>query len=1220
MADTLDPLRVPLVGSHLIEASAGTGKTWTIAALYLRLVLGHGGRGAEGSAFSRPLVPAEILVMTFTVAATRELSDRIRTRLVEAAQCFRGEHDPQDDDAFLRELVADHAEGDARAAAAGRLWAAAEAMDEAAVHTIDAWCQRVLREHAVDSGSLFDETLLADENAHVDDAARDYWRRNVYPLAGAALGRVLDVWPDAGALIDDVGELLKHDIGEADTALSLDAVRVLVEGDAPERMRQLKAGWTARVQSMRGWFDAQFAQDPPSLNRSRIRPEWAAKWCDSLEAWAVSARFAAPVLKDNEWERLSPAGLQASYRKDRRVDVPPWSDDVSALRSALAAFTDPQAAMRRHAAASVRDRVAEIKRRAGTPGFRDLLVRLDGALDGPNGERLRERIARQFPAALIDEFQDTSPLQYRIFERIYRPRENDAATALFLIGDPKQSIFAFRGANIRSYLRAAQATEGRQHRLGTNHRSTTELVDAVNGLFGQAEARSGAGAFRFREPMDPAALSLPFVPVQARGRPERLVSSAGAVAAITFCHDAQALAKSELMRRWADLAAAHIVALLNDAGAGFEHPSLGFVRLRPADIAVLVRKRDEAAEVRAALRRRALASVYLSENDSVFDTPEAADLVRWLRAVATPLDGRRVRAAFATPMMGLPIASLAALAHDDAAYESRVERLRRLHAVWSRQGVLPMLRQALHAFELPARWLREPGGERRLTNVLHLAELLQAASAEVDGEEALIRWLDDRAGRHRSAEEESLARLESDADLIKVVTTYKAKGLEYPVVVLPFGCSYVAAPNRGRFLAMPGDGESRPIVFDPAPADVDAAELERQREDLRLLYVALTRARHALWIGVATGKAKGGLCDLDRSALGYLLGVEHERPVAAAAVAALLAQATQGLASIVVEAAGEPSTTSMQPRGDDRAVVERPPYATRFETDWTIGSFSGLVRDLSALPPVAVPADPALAEELRAAADEPPVPPGARAARHRFPRGALPGTFLHDQLQWLAASRFALSTDPELAARLRRRCERQGWGHRADDVVAWLGEVSTTALAPLGVPLCGVRTALPEMEFWFPSGGVAAARIDAVCREHLLGDRPRPPLAGRTLNGMVMGFADLVFEHGGRYWVLDYKSNALGDDDAAYDLEALEGAMAEHRYDVQAALYLLALHRLLRARLGAAYEPARHLGGAIYLFLRGVRGPEHGCYTVHPSVAMLDALDEAMSNDFAASS
>ena len=150
---------------------------------------------------------------------------------------------------------------------------------------------------------------------------------------------------------------------------------------------------------------------------------------------------------------------------------------------------------------------------------------------------------------------------------------------------------------------------------------------------------------------------------------------------------------------------------------------------------------------------------------------------------------------------------------------------------------------------------------------------------------------------------------------------------------------------------------------------------------------------------------------------------------------------------------------------------------------------------------------------------------------------------------------------------------------------------------------------LPEMEFWLPSAALDSARLDAICRAHLLPGRERPPLPPRQLHGLLMGFADLVFEQGGRWWVLDYKSNALGDEDAAYTPAALEAAMLEHRYELQAAIYLLALHRLLRARLGEAYDPAAHLGGAVYLFLRGVAAPGAGCVHLPADVALLELLD-----------
>ena len=1210
MSDWLDPLRVPLRGSRLIEASAGTGKTWTIAGLYLRLVLGH---GRTGTAFTRPLVPAEILVMTFTVAATGELSDRIRTRLVDAARCFRGESEPVADDAFLRALIDDYPPGDARSAAAWRLSMAAEAMDDAAVLTIDAWCQRMLREHAFDSASLFDEELLADEFAFVDEAARDYWRQNVYPLTGAALDRALAVWPDVGRLAEDVKALRPFAASDGAAAgLSLEATCEQVEASCRETVHRLKAGWGERVVAMRDWLESRIAMKPCPVHRTLIRSDYVDRWCDALGAWAASSGLAPLTLTSSAWHRLSPAGLLEAHKGPGLLAIPSWSVEIAALKHGIEALPVVEESMRMHAAASVRGRVSELKRTAGTPGFLDLQERLDAALAGPNAERLRARIVAQYPAALIDEFQDTSPLQYRIFDRIYRTSANDPETALFLIGDPKQSIFGFRGADIRSYLRAREATAGRHDRLGTNHRSTASLVAAVNRLFENAEARSGEGAFLFRPAGNEAGGPLPFVPVASRGRGETFRSSAGEVAALTFCHDPEALKKQQILPLFANRCAEHIVTLLNDAQAGFDHPAHGFARLRPADIAVLVRDRVEAAAVRGALRRRRVASVYLSDRDSVFSSGEAADLLRWLIAVASPLDSRKVRAAFATRLIGLSLDALAVLAQDDAAFEARVDQLRQLKAVWLRQGVLPMVRQTLHLLDLPSRWLAEPDGERRLTNVLHLAELLQSAMAHVEGEETLIRWLAEQIDEPLAGGDGNVVRLESDADLVKVITVFKSKGLEYPIVYLPFACAFRATTKKDVRAVPDEDGERR-VVFDPDPDDVAVAERERHQEDLRLLYVALTRARHALWVGVAAyAGTKAGSFQFHLSALGYLLG--GTAPVAGDAILPLLQTVGAGLPAIALVAGDTPGLTRLAVATAAPALGEALVYSGRFETDWSIGSFSRLVRDLSRSPATPIPADPALQEELLIAPSEPPVPPGARPPRHRFPRGALPGNFLHDQLEWLAAARFGLATDGELRDRLRRRCERQGWGHRADDIVEWLGEVVATPLPPVGVPLDALAGVLPEMEFWFPSEGLPAGRIDALCTEHLLHGRARPPLGHRALNGMVMGFADLVFEHGGRYWVLDYKSNALGLDDADYGRDALEAAMAEHRYDVQAALYLLALHRLLRIRLGAAYRPEHHLGGAIYLFLRGVRGPERGCYLVASPPAMLEALDVALGS------
>jgi exodeoxyribonuclease V beta subunit len=1279
---TLDALRFPLHGSRLIEASAGTGKTWTIAALYLRLVLGHGSRNSddtrhtEATAFGRPLQPAEILVMTFTRAATKELSDRIRARLLEAARCFRGDAPPASNDALLASLLADYADEADRRQAAWRLAMAAEAMDDAAVFTIDAWCQRMLREHAFDSGNPFDEELAADETALLLEAVQDYWRQQCYPLSGAPLDFVLSVWADVNALYEDIRQLVGEPLPPPDAQGALGACVERVITEHNQTLITLSRGWVERAEAIKDWLDKELATNAKAWNGRKLQSRYYTPWCESLVAWARDPLTRPLNLPDSARHRLTVDGILEA-RKDGAPapELPDHFDAFSELLHHYDALPDPKTPLRIHAATQVAERLAQLKRRARSFGFADMLARLDQALSGPHGTRLRERIVGQYPAALIDEFQDTSPLQYRLFDALYRTADNDPGTALFLIGDPKQSIYGFRGADIYSYLQARRATAGRHYVLGTNYRSTHALVTAVNQWFAQAEARSGdstvanGGAFLFRSGEDN---ELPFEPVEAKGRQEVFHTCAGPVPALSVQHDLELRSATESRQRFAARCAEQIVSWLNDPCAGFHHPQDGFKRLRPADIAVLVRTGKEAAAVRLELRRRGVTSVYLSDKDSVFDSDEARDLLRWLRAVAAPLDAPLVRAALATRTVGLSIEELAWLASDDEAFDARSEQIRQLHAVWRDLGVLTMLRRSLHLLDLPARWLAEPEGERRLTNFLHLAELLQHASAQLEGEQALIRWLAMQIDTGAGGGEDQVVRLESDADLVKVVTVHKSKGLEYPVVCLPFACSFRRVERKfSPFLKLADASGVREIKLDYDNEDLEHADHERLREDLRLFYVALTRARHALWMGFAALKIGNSTeCLTHRSAPGYLLGGLAPRTEGAwqPLLEALAEQASAGSSSaappcIALEATSDTvARTTLLPREALPPLQESPLYTADFERRWSIASFSALVRDIdtsavasshtaSTLPgtgalgetsSAGVSSGAALSESSepvqsvlsplaihRPAEDEgeyEDVEARGAAIRaiqqpwHRFPRGAIAGNFLHEILEWLAGEGFALTGNTGLEAALRRRCVRAGRGDWADAAVEWMQAVLATPMPSLGVPLPALRTQLTEMEFWMPSARLYAGDVDALCCRHLLNGHDRPALPQRALHGMVIGFADLVFEHEGRYWVLDYKSNSLGKTDANYDVSALESAMAHHRYDVQAALYLLALHRLLRARLGTTYDPSRQLGGALYLFLRGIRGPACGEYAIPATsevIALLDTLDQQLTDEAA---
>jgi len=1216
MSSKLEAIRFPLHGSRLIEASAGTGKTWTIAALYVRLVLGHGG----GDAFVRPLLPSEILVMTFTRAATRELANRVRERLVQAAAYFRGE--AQEQDAYLDELAEAYAPGSERSVAAHRLMLAAETMDEAAIFTIDAWCQRMLREHAFDSGSLFDEELVSDERMLFEDAAHDYWRQHVYPLGAQNLAVVLDTWSDVEALKGSVRELVQRGplLGEIEREPLGRLVTRLAHAQR-EELARLKHGWVERADEMERWIAGHRERAPKCFNGNKMRADSLVKWFEALRAWARDPAQHMPDLSDTAWKRLTPDGIVDAFSKDFSAEVPACFDGTAALQEALGAIDPIAHALLRHAAGHIGARMGELKRRNRQFGFADMLERLKLALEGENGAALRERIVQQYPVAMVDEFQDTSPDQYRIFDLLYRVGANDPQQGLFLIGDPKQSIYGFRGADIHSYLSARRATSGRHYQLDTNYRSTAALVGAVNALFLHAEGVEGRtghaqAAFRFRRGDDNP---LPFEAVKARGHRERLVGvdGDGEIEALSVCTTCRDDLKAEDYRSFfAHHCAEHIVRLLNDERVGFRDEQDGdFRRLMPADIAILVRDRREAAAVRQALVRRKVAIVYLSDKDSVVESEEAADVLRWLYAVANPLDGALARAAFATRTAGLPMGELARLSSDELAWERRVEQLKNLHGAWQRRGVLAMLRTFIHELGLPARLLGEPGGERRLTNLLHLAELLQEASAQLEGEQALIRWFAEQIEGLGAGGDERVLRLESDAELVKVVTVHKSKGLEYPLVYLPFAVTARATSRRNRaFFEYVDEEGSRHLDLALSDEALEAVDRARIEEDLRLLYVALTRARHFLWLGAAAvAGARKGENRLHESALGYLLAGGERIPADGLRDRFAAVAGTGG--GIALKELELDEGITMLARQDARpALLDAPVYRADFEKDWSIGSFTSLTRHAVAPPPTPMRAqEQTLLEE----APQAPLPPRIEdVAWHRFPRGSVPGNFMHEQLEWLAREGFDCLDQPHCETRLVQRIERAGWSNRLEDALAWLRAIVDTSLPPLGAALRDLQGVLPEMEFWFPSERLALPALDALCRAHLLNGIERPVLPERDLHGMLKGFADLVFEHEGRYWVLDYKTNALGPNDAAYSQAAMEAGMAEHRYEIQGSIYLLALHRLLRARLGEAYEPEYQLGGAIFMFLRGIANPDtRGCCVLAPDLELLDGLERLLDKE-----
>ncbi|HHH2996895.1 TPA: exodeoxyribonuclease V subunit beta, partial [Citrobacter freundii] len=622
--------------------------------------------------------------------------------------------------------------------------------------------------------------------------------------------------------------------------------------------------------------------------------------------------------------------------------------------------------------------------------------------------------------------------------------------------------------------------------------------------------------------------------------------------------------------------------------------------VRASDISVLVRSRQEAALVRDALTQLAIPSVYLSNRDSVFETLEAQELLWVLQAVMTPERENTLRSALATSMMGLNAQDLEALNNDENAWDAVVEEFDGYRQIWHKRGVMPMLRALMAARQIAENLLATAGGERRLTDILHISELLQEAGSQLESEHALVRWLSQHILEPDSNASSQQLRLESDKHLVKIVTIHKSKGLEYPLVWLPFITNF-----RVQDQAFYHDRSSFEAVLDLSDAEesVELAEAERLAEDLRLLYVALTRSVWHCSLGVAPlvrrrGDKKGDT-DVHQSALGRLL--QKGEPMDAAGLrGAIEALCCDDIAcQIPAQPDGEPWQVAQSVSNELSAkILQRTPGDS-----WRVTSYSGLQQRGHGIAQDLIPRLDIDAAGVGEVIEESGLTP------HQFPRGASPGTFLHSLFENLD---FTQPVDPHW---VEEQLALGGYDtHWTPVLTEWLDAILQAPLNETGVSLSqlSAREKQVEMEFYLPiSQPLMANQLDALIRQYDPLSAGCPALDFMQVRGMLKGFIDLVFRHQGRYYLLDYKSNWLGEDSSAYTQQAMASAMQAHRYDLQYQLYTLALHRYLRHRI-ADYDYERHFGGVIYLFLRGVdrENPQQGIYATRPDGELIALMDE----------
>ncbi len=1135
---TLDTELPP--GVTLLEASAGTGKTYTLAAIYLRLLLEHG------------LAVREILVTTYTIPATAELRDRIRRRLTECLSAFES---GESRDAFLSGLIERHD----RAQAQERLRDALRDFDEAAIHTIHGFCQRMLREATFESGTSFDFELLPDQSALLREAAEDFWRQHFASAEPVitALALLENLTPDALLTLQRAGarpelHLIPSNKHGTDKA-------------ALASLSTFRDNWHRWRDKVRAIFlvETEWAKKPFSDS------DYAEPLLDLVDALASSGE--APLSAYKALECFELENVTESTRSKASPPHHAFLDWCAEFASARAEFA---LGVRHQWLASAPLVLRASKAARGLLAFDDLLTALRDALDGPAADALIS--ACRFRAALVDEFQDTDATQDAIFHRLFA-REG---RWLMLIGDPKQAIYGFRGADIYTYL-TARSTATRCYTLDTNHRSDAPLIAAVNTLFARPH-------LPFVEPR------IAFPPVHAaRSEAERPLTHSGSPRApmrFWYWEKEKVVGVTEAASTLPPIVAAAVSRLLQS------QTTLEARALQPRDCAVLCSKNDQCSAVQAALSAQGVPSVIYNAS-SVFASDEASELRRILEAIAQPGRESLVRAALATAVMGQSATELDALSHDTTRWETLLNRFRLHHARWTDAGFIQMFRHFLRSENVRSRLLQQPDGERRITNLTHLAELLQAASTDLHlGPPGLARWLGAQLDSPSGGEEHEL-RLESDANAVTILTIHKSKGLEWPVVFCPFAWSK-AELRRGE-LPLFHDADGRAMLdLTSASASKAYAEDELLAEHLRLLYVALTRARHECH--VVWGRFNG----CENSAARWLLEPppsdlcgpgENAHALRAHGKDATDEQLRQTIATLAAELphcfaleplpapeaplyAPESQTSRLQPAHQFRGPIMR---------NWRVTSFSALTTGIDA-------------EADHDGQARPRLDFSTLTGIHGFPRGKKAGICLHAIFETLDFSRPG-NIEQHISHTLRQHGLHTPERHAA--VLELVRRTLTAPLLPNSASLSSLAYAstMRELEFHLPCALLAPAQLSQFAGAGLHFEPHR---------GILKGFIDLVFEHAGRFYVLDWKSNQLGPDTSSYTPAAIHAEMTRHRYGLQWQLYTLALHRYLKTRI-SSYTPETHLGGAIYVFLRGLDhgDADSGIFRAAPDVTAIRQLE-----------
>lgn len=1178
---------IELEGMQLIEASAGTGKTYTLVEIYKRL-LKEAGTDIE-----------RVLIVTFTKPATEDVRKKVREGLLAALK-----EDNQKDSGVL-----------------AKLGKAAERMNEAPVSTIHAFSLQAAEELSFESGALFARGDQVDDEAVYREVCGDYWRFQTVGRSRDWVAYVLDKLKSPESLF---GEKLRPVLAKPSAEVVgpnlrgvLDLYKEVRSMWEAERKRALSVAHQVDQTSLHGKNGALL--ENIALGR---RAKEAGGFSSLIEGLDRTLTQADIPLSFPGWLDSFEAYPWPDLLIKGHKEIPqPFGEGFLMKLLSLRDAVVSGVFLIKDALEDTKRRARVLKRERRLFSYADMVEDLYEAVRHKGrGQRLAQGLAGVWPFALVDEFQDTDPMQYEILKILHK--EGKSKT-LVMIGDPKQAIYSFRGADVFSYLKAAKMAKASERNvLKVNYRSSPGVVAAINRLFQGDPNPFLLENIEYREAVH--AVRNEGVGVVCRDADGKWHSAPALTIWELQPEEGEGPIKAPQARAALLTACIEGIVQLLEGTSGLEiceSDGQGGVKqrgIRPGDVAVLVNANFQAAMIQKGLAKRGVPSVCLHQQ-SVFQTDEAEEVLRLLKAAASPQDDRAVRSALVSILFRKTLEDFALFAKDTEEFEKERDTLKSAKDRWERAGVLAMLSPFIR--EAAPFVLSLSDGERRMSNYIQLSELLADAEASSFGIEGLIRYLERKMTEDR--EDTAQIRLENDEDLVRISTVHKAKGLEYGIVFLPFAPFFGVGKDSPKSVpySYHDDKGNAKIAFQKCSKWLGQAVREYRAEGVRLLYVGLTRAKYAIFLG------HGPINTAQNGALAWVLhrgegGIDPEEWVTKKREYSkwfnrdvvrkrLRELAWDSSGAISTESPPKPTKKCWRPEAGARLKGARSDFPQNPEP-WGIASFSSLAFHRR---PVAL--EPGWEDE---ASD----PVHLETAKPILLRGRSFGNAFHS---FMEKAEFGVLASPNVLEeqgllRLAKDCFH-AFGIRSSDGAeeeklarAFLERAQATVCEPLP----GLEIALKEipkekqareMEFFFRLGSESTsnALFDALKRNGL--DLRFQVISSESLYGLMNGFIDVVFQRGRRYYILDYKTNDLDLFPQGYTKEGIHAAMISHAYPLQYTIYLIALHRHLKAHL-EGYTPEM-LGGVYYLFVRGLNGSgERGIFStdaVDPSsILEIDGL------------